>query len=244
MGRPLIGLTTYGEHVKFGSNDTFAAVLHMTYVRAVNSSGGSAVLLTEDDPDPSVLSSLDGLVLSGGPDIDPALYHETPHERTYTRPARDAAELAYLLAALDIDLPVLAVCRGMQLMAVAYGGRLHQHLPDVLGHDGHRPQTGSRYGSHPVRFAPGSACAQILGESTTVNSLHHQAVADAGGLTVVGWAPDVVGGAPLIEAVEDRTKRFAIGVQWHPEESDDHRLFGALVEAARMSPVAARRTAG
>jgi putative glutamine amidotransferase len=234
MKRPIIGLTTYGEMVKFGSHDTFAAVLHMTYVQAVNASGGTAVLLTQDDPDPDVISTLDGIVLTGGPDVDPSHYGEAPHERTYTRPARDAAELVYLRAALDTDLPILGVCRGMQLMTVVYGGRLIQHLPDVLGHDGHRPANGPRYGTHPVRLAPGSACADILGVSTTVNSMHHQAVADVGRLTAVGWAPEP-DGSSLIEAVEDPSKRFAVGVQWHPEETDDLRLFVALVEAARLT---------
>lgn len=234
--RPVIGLTTYGEQAKFGSHDTFAAVLHMNYVRAVNSSGGSAVLLTQDEPDPDIVERLDGLVLTGGPDVDPSRYGEAPHERTYTRPARDAAEFGYLRAALDADLPILGVCRGMQVMAVEYGGRLIQHLPDVLGHDAHRPQAGDPWGSHPVRFVPGSTCARLLGVSAVVNSYHHQGVADIGRLTAAGWAADhAAGSGELVEALEDPSKRFVVGVQWHPEHSDDSRLFDALVEAARLS---------
>ena len=128
---------------------------------------------------------------------------------------------------------MLAICRGMQLMSVAYGGRLYQHLPDVLAHENHRPTTG--YGSHDVRLAPGSACGAILGDRTTVDSLHHQGVASVGLLTATGWAVDdkVDGDAELVEAVEDRSKQFAIGVQWHPEETSDWRLFAALVDAAR-----------
>jgi putative glutamine amidotransferase len=236
MSRPLIGLTTYAEQAKFGLNDTFSAVLPMAYVHAVHESGGRAVLITPDDPGTDVLDDLDGIVFTGGPDVSPELYAAEPHERTVTRPARDAAELPLLRAALAADLPTLAICRGMQLMAVAYGGHLHQHLPDVLGHDGHRPTSGPKFGQHDVRFAPGSACHALLGASSTVNSYHHQGVADVGSLTPTGWVP----GDDLVEAVEDPSRRFAIGVQWHPEDTDDFRLFEALVKAS----VATRRGAG
>ena len=230
--RPLIGLTTYGEVAKFGAGDLYAAALPMSYVRAVHASGGRAVLVTEDDPGTDVLDALDGIVFTGGADVTPDLYGEAAHERTYTRPARDTSEMMLLRAALERDLPLLAICRGMQLMSVAYGGRLYQHLPDVLAHENHRPAAG--YGSHDVRFAPGSACAAILGDRATVNSLHHQGVASAGGLVATGWAVgDEVDGVELVEAVEDPSKQFAIGVQWHPEETSDWRLFGALVDAAR-----------
>ncbi len=253
MARPLIGLTTYGEQATFGTNETFAAVLPMSYVRAVHESGGRAVLITEDDAGTDVLAALSGIIFTGGPDLSPALYGEEPHERTVTRPPRDAAEMLLLRAALDADLPTLAICRGMQLMSVAYGGRLYQHLPDVLGHDRHRPAvlgddrhrpavlgddrhrppTGSRYGSHDVWLAPGSICRELLGEVCAVNSLHHQGVASIGTLTPTGRVPgEMVDGGELIEAVEDVTRRFAVGVQWHPEETDDRRLFVALVNAA------------
>jgi putative glutamine amidotransferase len=243
MGRPIIGLTTYGEQTKFGSNDTFSAVLPMAYVHAVHTSGGRAVLVTQDDPDPDVLADLDGLIITGGADVEPARYGEAPHERTVSRPDRDAAEFLLLRAAMEADLPTLGICRGMQLMAVAYGGRLFQHLPDVLGHDGHRPGSGPKFGEHPVRFAPGSRCAAILGASIIANSFHHQGVADPGRLTPTGWVPDdiprvegaLTPGTPLIEAVEDPSHRFAIGVQWHPEDTDDFRLFEALVTAARTT---------
>jgi putative glutamine amidotransferase len=149
------------------------------------------------------------------------------------RPARDEVEFVLLRAALDADLPVLAICRGMQLLAVASGGRLFQHLPDVLGHERHR--NGVTYGTHDVHFAPGSRAAAILGESRPVNSWHHQGVSDAGTLVATGWAtgdktPD---GDELIEAVEDPAKRFVLGVQWHPEEMEDKSLFRAVVDAAR-----------
>lgn len=232
--RPLIGLTTYAEPARYGSNEKFAAVLPMAYVRAVHSSGGRAVLVTEDDPGTDVLGALDGLIITGGADVSPERYGEAAGPRTVTRPTRDEAEMLLLRAALEADMPVLAICRGMQLMAVACGGRLYQHLPDVLGHERHRPSDGSGSGAHEVRFAPGSLCYRLLGGSVAVNSWHHQGVASVGSLTPTGWVPgEMVDGAELVEAIEDQTKRFAVGVQWHPEESDDWRLFEALVDAIR-----------
>jgi putative glutamine amidotransferase len=237
--RPLIGLTTYGEQAKFGSNDTFSAILPMAYVHAVHESGGRAVLVTQDDPGTDVIDGLDGIIFTGGSDVTPALYGASPDPHTVTKPDRDAAELPLLRAALAADLPTLAICRGMQLMVVAYGGQLHQHLPDVLGHEGHRPapKSGAKFGTHPVRLAPGSNAYRMLGASATVNSYHHQGVADVGSLTATGWVPDDVlpDGSELIEAVEDPSLRFAIGVQWHPEDTADFRLFDALVEAAAMT---------
>jgi putative glutamine amidotransferase len=243
--RPLIGLTTYAEQARFGVQDTFAAVLPLTYVRAVHVAGGRAVLITPDDPDTDVLDNLDGLVLTGGADVAPARYGERPHQATYVRPDRDTAEMLLLGAALETDLPVLGICRGAQLMAVAAGGRLHQHLPEVLGHYHHRPAADPRQagrpplGEHLVTLAPGSLAHKILGASLTVNSFHHQGVADPGGLTPTGWCPE----DELIEAVEDPGRAFALGVQWHPEDmvaggsgnatAGDLRLFSALVEAAR-----------
>jgi putative glutamine amidotransferase len=236
--RPLIGLTTYGEQAKFGANDTFSAVLPMAYVHAVHTAGGRAVLVTQDDPGTDILDELDGIIFTGGADVSPSLYGEEPGERTVSRPARDDAELPLLRAALERDLPTLAICRGMQLMVVAYGGKLHQHLPDLLDHDNHRPAPGGeKFGSHSVRFAPGSLVHRLLGASSTVNSYHHQGAAGIGSLTATGWVPDEVlpDGTELVEVVEDPSKRFAIGVQWHPEDTDDFRLFDALVEASALT---------
>jgi putative glutamine amidotransferase len=229
MSRPVIGLTTYAEETRFGLNDTFSAVLPLSYVHAVHSSGGRAVLVTPDDPDVDVLDGLDGIMFTGGSDVNPDLYGEPPHATTKVKPERDAAELLLMRAALAADLPLFGICRGMQLMCVAYGGRLHQHLPDVLGHHNHRPVSGPKFGEHPVRLAHGSRTAQILGDAVIVNSFHHQGCADPGRLTPTGWCPE----DDLIEVVEDQTKTFAIGVQWHPEDTTDFRLFAAFVEAAR-----------
>ncbi len=228
MPRPIIGLTTYAEEARFGLQDTFAAVLPLSYVHAVHQSGGRAVLVTPDDPDPDVLDGLDGIMFTGGSDVDPAFYGERPHPTTHVKPERDRAELVLLRAAIEARLPILGICRGLQLMTVAYGGRLHQHLPDVLGHHNHRPITGPKFGQHGVTLTPGTKAHAILGDSLTVNSFHHQGVADAGRLVASGWCPQ----DDLIEVVEDPALPFAVGVQWHPEDTTDFRLFAALVEAA------------
>jgi putative glutamine amidotransferase len=192
----------------------------------VTRAGGRAVLLPPDDADADVLRMLDGLVLSGGADLDPALYGAAAEPLTVTRPDRDSAEMLLTRAALAADLPVLGVCRGIQVLAVAAGGTLHQHLPDVLGHDKHRPAP-AVYGSHEARFTAGSRIAALMGDDREVHCYHHQGVADPGTLTVTGWAED-----GTIEAVEYPAHRFVLGVQWHPELYSDQRLFGALVTAA------------
>jgi putative glutamine amidotransferase len=225
--RPIIGITTYVEPASWGVwHDLPTTLVPHAYTEAVTRAGGRAVLLPPDDLDPDVLRVLDGLVLSGGADLDPALYGAGREPLTDTRPERDAAEMLLARAALAADLPTLGVCRGMQVLAVAAGGSLHQHLPDVLGHEKHRPAPGV-YGAHDASFTEGSRIAALMGDDVEVNCYHHQGVDDPGTLIVTGRTED-----GLAEAVEDPRKRFVLGVQWHPEIIRDIRLFGALVAAA------------
>ncbi|MCA2215208.1 gamma-glutamyl-gamma-aminobutyrate hydrolase family protein [Jidongwangia harbinensis] len=225
--RPIIGITTYVEPASWGVwQDLDTTLVPHAYTEAVTRAGGRAVLLPPDDADADVLRLLDGLVLSGGADLDPALYGAAAEPLTVTRPDRDSAEMLLTRAALAADLPVLGVCRGIQMLAVAAGGALHQHLPDVLGHEKHRPAPGV-YGSHEARFTPGSRIAALMGDDREVHCYHHQGVADPGTLIVTGRAED-----GTVEAVEDPAHRFVLGVQWHPELYSDQRLFGALVTAA------------
>ncbi|HET6212769.1 MAG TPA: gamma-glutamyl-gamma-aminobutyrate hydrolase family protein [Micromonosporaceae bacterium] len=233
---PVIGISCYVERARWGPWDRSAALIPYTYVNVVAAAGACPILLPPGGGQAStVIDRLDGLVLAGGADVGPDLYAAQPHAETVTRPDRDANEMALLRAALAVDLPVLGVCRGMQLLAVAYGGALDQHLPESVGHPGHLPEPGV-FGAHPATFAPGSRVAAIFGPVSEVNSYHHQSIADPGRLAVTGWAGDGV-----IEAVEDPAMRFVLGVQWHPEEAADVRPFAALVAAAGAPAGAAAR---
>jgi putative glutamine amidotransferase len=226
MSRPVIGITAYREPARWGPWDVDAVLLPDAYVRSVELAGGNAVLLP---PGASVelLERLDGLVLAGGADIDPDRYGaEVAPETAGLRPDRDASELALATAAAAGDVPTLGICRGMQVMVVAAGGTLLQHVPHLVGHEGHRPAPGT-YGSHPVAIEAGTRLHDVLGDSVVVSSSHHQGVDDAGTLAVSGRADD-----GMVEGVEDPLRRFAIGVLWHPEVRDDSRLFDALVAAA------------
>ncbi|MGX6607278.1 gamma-glutamyl-gamma-aminobutyrate hydrolase family protein [Micromonosporaceae bacterium Da 78-11] len=236
MRRPLIGITAYAQQVQYGSNDLIAGMLPMTYVRAVHATGGRAVLITPDDPGTDVIESLDGIVFSGGADIDPALWGAPRHPRTDGDQARDDSELQLMRAALDVDLPLLGICRGLQMMAVASGGTLHQHLPDLIGSERHQAAPGTdplaadaaAFGRHDVVIRPGTRAHELLGAHSTVNSFHHQAIDDPGTFTAVGWCPD----DRVIEIIEDPARTFAMGVQWHPERTADLRVFTALADAA------------
>jgi putative glutamine amidotransferase len=231
-----IGICTSLEPVRFGVWNEVAAFTPYSYVQAVQRAGGMALLLA---PDPAVaqapdrmLDLLDGLILAGGADMDPATYGQEPHPTVDAfNPVRDAFELALASRALERDLPLLGICRGMQVLNVARGGTLIQHLPDVVAHDDHRRTAGTFAGNdHDVTLEPGSLAERAAGEALhPTKSHHHQAIDRLGeGLTVTGWATR----DRLPEAVEDPERRFALGVQWHPEADDTSRVVGALVAEA------------
>jgi putative glutamine amidotransferase len=228
--RPVIGITAYAEpSVRWGVWDLSAALVPLAYVRAVELAGGRPLLVPPSvDSTTETLDALHGLVLSGGSDLDPALYGSEPHvETTGIREDRDRAELALLNAALARDMPVLAICRGSQVLNVALGGDLVQHVPDHVGHDGHK-QTPGIFSEHGVELDRESRLARILGDRHDVLSHHHQGFASLGhGLRAAARADD-----GTIEALEATDRRFAIGVLWHPEVGEDLALFRELVEQA------------
>ncbi|KMO94607.1 gamma-glutamyl-gamma-aminobutyrate hydrolase family protein [Streptomyces roseus] len=227
---PLIGLTTYLANAQWGEWDLPAAVLPAAYTACVQAAGGRTVLLPPDEPDAAadVVGRLDAILLTGGEDLDPALYGAAPHPRTGPPVReRDGWERAVLAAGLARDLPVLGVCRGMQLMNVHEGGTLIQHLPDSVGHDGHNPYQG-HFCAHAVTTVPGTRVGALLPGTHPVATHHHQAVDRLGaGLIVAAHAAD-----DTIEAIESTRYRFALGVQWHPEMGGDAPFIQALVAAA------------
>jgi gamma-glutamyl-gamma-aminobutyrate hydrolase PuuD len=227
MAKPLIGITTYVEPASWGHWQVEAALVPYDYVRAVERAGGRAVLVPPDeDGIDEMLDALDGLIFSGGNDMDPEEYGAEAHPATTgTNPERDRGELALLEAALARDLPVLAICRGFEVLNVARGGDLVQHLPEIVGHEDHRETVGE-FSEHTVRVDPSSRIGEIAG---AVKSHHHQGIGRIGnGLRDVAWAAD-----GTVEAIEDPEKPFVVGVLWHPEAGEDQRLFERLVEAAR-----------
>ncbi|TYK51426.1 gamma-glutamyl-gamma-aminobutyrate hydrolase family protein [Actinomadura decatromicini] len=233
--RPLIGVTADLAEAAWDVWRRRAVVLPVAYHEQVLAAGGTAVVLPpQPDAAPDVVARLDGLVLAGGTDIDPRRYGARPHPSV--RPAdalRDEWELRLAGAALAADLPVLGICRGMQLLNVVRAGTLVQHLPDVVGTDAHLPDR-SGFGKHPIIILPGSRLYAALGDRADIATHHHQAVGNLGrGVVETAWAEDGV-----VEGIEIRDRAFACGVQGHAEESGMTGLFAQLVAAA-----AARRTA-
>ena len=232
--RPVIGLTTYLEQAKQGVWDVRAAFLPQQYFTSVTASGGIAVLLPPQegptDAAEAVLDGLDGLILTGGLDVQPELYGAERHPLTDpARPDRDAWELALLAGAEARGLPVLAICRGLQLANVAHGGTLHQHLPEALGTERYRIG-GGVFAENTVEVEPGSRlAAQVGGEPLGIHSYHHQGVDRLGeGLIVTARTDD-----GLVQAFEGAGDGYLVAVQWHPEENtSDKRLFAGLVDAA------------
>jgi gamma-glutamyl-gamma-aminobutyrate hydrolase PuuD len=229
--RPVIGITAYAEPaVRWGVWEVPAAVVPLAYVRQVEAAGGRPLLVPPSlDAIEETLDVLDGLLFSGGSDIDPGEYGQEAHPETNgIRPERDRAELVLLTAALERDLPLLAVCRGSQVLNVVRGGDLVQHLPEVVGDEKHKHTPGT-FADHEVDVKEGTRLRALLGERAPVKSHHHQGFGRVGeGLVETAWAED-----GTLEAVEDPDKRFAVGVLWHPEEGEDAALFDALVAEAR-----------
>ena len=228
MGRPIIGVTSELEAARWGDWLREAVISPVSYTRAVERAGGAPVVLPPVPPDAAraLVARLDGLVFTGGRDVNPGLYEQQPHDETdLPEHRRDRFELVLMRAALEAGLPFLAIGRGMHVLTVARGGTLTQHLP------AHRPDR-ARYLPHDVQLAGDSMLGRLLGTSVTVPAAHHQAPDRVGdGLTVAGWSNDEV-----VEALEVRGHRFGVGVQWHPEEGDDPRLMAAFVQAAASAP--------
>jgi putative glutamine amidotransferase len=240
VSRPLIGLTAYREHARWGVWQTRADVLPTVYSWAIEEAGGVPVLLPTTTPASeaaeAVVGRLDGLVVSGGADVGPHRYGEEPHPATASwRDDRDDWEISLLDAAERHQLPTLGICRGMQVMAVRAGGSLEQHVPDLVGHETHSPG-GDRFGETSVRVQPGTLLADLVGEGVDVHCHHHQAVRAHPGFEPVAWAGDGV-----LEAMEQPGPRFCLAVQWHPEMAADAGLFTGLVRAAAHRAQRTRR---
>lgn len=227
MTLPLIGLSAYREQAAWGVWHTQTDLLNSLYARSVEAAGGIAVLLPpQGEQAAAVVDRLDGLIISGGSDVEPTRYGVPAHPQTQPpRPERDAWELALLERARLRDVPVLGICRGMQVMAVHAGGTLEQHLPDVVGHDEHSPG-GDSFGWVSVTTAAGSLVRTLVGAEMQVNCHHHQAVVAHPGLVATAHAAD-----GTLESVEDPGRPFWLGVQWHPELLGDARPYRALAAA-------------
>ena len=228
MGKPVVGITTYLTPAAWGAWNLEAALVPATYVRAVERAGGVPLLVPPGASFDETLDRVDGLIFSGGSDLDPELYGEEAHAETGgIFRERDDYELGLMRAALARDLPLLAICRGSQVLNVALGGDLEQHVPDRVGADTHKERPGV-FAEHDVEVLPNTRLAAIVGDRVGVKSHHHQGYGEIGGdLREAAHAPD-----GTVEALEDPTRRFTLGVLWHPEEDEDGALFETLVREA------------
>lgn len=237
--RPRIGLTTYAQQAQWGVWDNKAAVLPWNYVTAVTNAGGTPLLLPPINTDTSVLDVLDGLIIVGGVDVDPKNYGAQPHPKTSAQPERDDHDIALTKAALEKDVPLFAICRGLQILNVALGGTLHQHVPDLPAQSNYQPAPGV-FGQVDFTTKDGSLAQNILGETATAPCYHHQSIDKLGdGLCSTAVAKD-----GTVEVVESATpKNWVLGVQFHPEENgQDARLFKAFIEAATTYSETKNRT--
>jgi gamma-glutamyl-gamma-aminobutyrate hydrolase PuuD len=229
--RPVVGITTYVTPARFGVWEAACALVPAEYVRAIERAGGRPLLVPPSEHGiEETLDAVDGLVFSGGSDLDPELYGQDPHPETNgIVPDRDRAELALLSAALERDMPVLAICRGSQVLNVVRGGDLVQHLPEVVGHERHRDTPGD-FSSHDVTVDAETQLASVVGDGIplAVKSHHHQGFGRLG----AGLRPSARADDGAVEAIEDPSRRFAVGVLWHPEAGEDMKLFEALVAEA------------
>ena len=245
MSRIAVGICAAVAQARWTYWDDIVTFATRAYARAAQRAGALALLLPPDeralDDAGPLLDRVDALLLAGGSDVDPSFYGAEPHPETHgTWPERDRFEIAMARGALERGLPLLGTCRGMQVLNVARGGTLEQHLPDRLGHSNHRRKPGT-YGDHEVRLEPGSLVAGAAGgERVMVKSHHHQGVDRLGeGVAVTGWSLD----DDVIEAIEIPGHGFALGVLWHPEEDERDRVVGALVGAARPQAASLQRPA-
>ena len=233
MGRAIIGITGELEAARWGNWIREAVVSPVSYTRAVERAGGTPVILPPVPASsvPVLIAGLSGLVLAGGRDVDPSLYDEAPHEQTdLPDHRRDRFELILTRAAIDADLPFLAIGRGMHILNVARGGTLTQHLPDRIGNESHKPDP-VKMTIHDVQITAASKLGRVLGETAQVPAAHHQAINRIGsGLLTVAWTVDQV-----VEAIELQGHRWGLGVQWNPEDGDDPRLFESLMTAAKSA---------
>ena len=213
----------------YGNWSRHAAILPSAYVSAVERAGGIPMIIPPAGDMTDLMESIDGLIISGGPDISPEQYGQEPGPMTVEfYPNQDETEIGLISKALERDLPLIGVCRGMQILSVFHGGSLHQHLDNTPGHEGHGGYDGTST-EHSVIAKEDSLLFGLMGTTFSVNSAHHQGVSDPGSLSISA----VAGHDGLIEAVERRDKKFCLGVQWHPERNGHDSLFFALVEAAR-----------
>lgn len=229
VSKPIIGITTYLQEARWGVWSEKATLLPIDYAREVAATGAYPVLLPPIGTDVSVLDRLDGLIIAGGTDVNPSIYGADQHETTQYQDDRDTHDTLLTKAALDSGLPLLAICRGMQILNTALGGTLHQHIPEILGHDRYRPQPGV-YGEVTLSIEPGTMLATILGSTASAPCYHHQAVDKvAPVLKTVATSPE-----GLVEALEltDNSPYtgWVLAVQWHPEHNpEDRRIIDAFV---------------